>query len=321
MSKIFLAPMEGLADALLRDLITRAGGYDGAVCEFIRVSGSTLPVRTFRRVCPELDAGSRTSCGTPVVVQLLGSCPERLGETAARLARLSPCGIDLNFGCPAPTVNKHQGGAVLLKEPERVFHIVKTLRAALPEHIPLTGKMRLGFEDKSLALENACAIAEGGACALTVHARTKVEGYEPPAHWVWVRKIREAVAIPVTANGDVFTLDDYLGIKRESGCDSVMLGRGAVMRPDLARQIKQYERGEAVDAADFAEVMGWIRLFFDLCLEKEAQNKYPVARLKQWLGMLKKVYPEAHTLFEAVRTIKEADEVKRALDESRFNSA
>ncbi len=320
-SKIVLAPMQGLTDAPMRDLLTRIGGFDECVSEFVRITHTVHSRQTWLKYAPEIANGNRTVAGVPCVVQLLGSDADNMAVNALEAVRFGADKIDLNFGCPAPTVNKHQGGAVLLKEPERVFHIVKTLRAALPEHIPLTGKMRLGFEDKSLALENACAIAEGGACALTVHARTKVEGYEPPAHWVWVRKIREAVAIPVTANGDVFTLDDYLGIKRESGCDSVMLGRGAVMRPDLARQIKQYERGEAVDAADFAEVMGWIRLFFDLCLEKEAQNKYPVARLKQWLGMLKKVYPEAHTLFEAVRTIKEADEVKRALDESRFNSA
>ncbi len=319
--QLILAPMQGLTDAPMRDLLTRIGGFDECVSEFVRITHTVHSRQTWLKYAPEIANGNRTVAGVPCVVQLLGSDADNMAVNALEAVRFGADKIDLNFGCPAPTVNKHQGGAVLLKEPERVFHIVKTLRAALPEHIPLTGKMRLGFEDKSLALENACAIAEGGACALTVHARTKVEGYEPPAHWVWVRKIREAVAIPVTANGDVFTLDDYLGIKRESGCDSVMLGRGAVMRPDLARQIKQYERGEAVDAADFAEVMGWIRLFFDLCLEKEAQNKYPVARLKQWLGMLKKVYPEAHTLFEAVRTIKEADEVKRALDESRFNSA
>ena len=319
--QLILAPMQGLTDAPMRDLLTRIGGFDECVSEFVRITHTVHSRQTWLKYAPEIANGNRTVAGVPCVVQLLGSDADNMAVNALEAVRFGADKIDLNFGCPAPTVNKHQGGAVLLKEPERVLHIVKTLRAALPEHIPLTGKMRLGFEDKSLALENACAIAEGGACALTVHARTKVEGYEPPAHWVWVRKIREAVAIPVTANGDVFTLDDYLGIKRESGCDSVMLGRGAVMRPDLARQIKQYERGEAVDAADFAEVMGWIRLFFDLCLEKEAQNKYPVARLKQWLGMLKKVYPEAHALFEVVRTIKEADEMKHALEQSRFNSA
>ncbi|UOO82991.1 tRNA-dihydrouridine synthase [Uruburuella testudinis] len=312
--QLLLAPMQGLTDDVMRDLLTRIGGFDECVSEFVRITHTVHSRQTWLKYVPEIGNGNRTFAGVPCTVQLLGSDAENMAVNALEAVRFGAAKIDLNFGCPAPTVNKHQGGAVLLKEPQRVYHIVKTLRAALPAHIPLTGKMRLGFEDKSLALENACAIAEGGACALTVHARTKVEGYEPPAHWIWVRKIREAVAVPVTANGDVFTLQDYLGIKQESGCESVMLGRGAVMRPDLARQIKQYERGEAVMAADFAEIMAWIRLFFDLCLAKEANNKYPVARLKQWLGMMKRVYPEAQGVFDAVRTLEEAGDVQKALE-------
>ena len=201
----------------------------------------------------------------------------------------------------------------MLKEPDLIYHIVRTLRQRLPQHIPLTAKMRLGYEDKSLALECASAIENGGACALTVHARTKVEGYEPPAHWEWVRKIRDAVSIPVTANGDVFSLQDYLDIKTVSGCDSVMLGRGAVIRPDLARQIKQYENGEEVCEMPFAEILGWINLFVDLCLFQTANEKYAVARLKQWLGMMKKEFGEAQELFDAVRAVKDAEEVARIL--------
>ena len=230
--------------------------------------------------------------------------------------RLGVQTIDLNFGCPAPTVNKHQGGAILLREPERIHQIVHELRFRLPEHINLTANMRLGFENTDLAVANAQAIAAGGASQITIHARTKVQGYEPPAHWHWLKTIRERVAISVIANGDVFTLDDYLAIRQTSGCDDVMIGRGAVMRPDLARQIKQHLRGEPVQAAAFnAEIMDWIRLFFDLCLAHEPQGKYAVARLKQWLGMMKKAYPEAAQLFAAVRTLREANEIQRVLQD------
>ncbi|MDO5059158.1 MAG: tRNA-dihydrouridine synthase [Neisseria sp.] len=311
--RLVLAPMQGLTDAPMRDLLTRIGGFDECVSEFVRITHTVHSRGTWLKYAPEIAEGNRTPSGVPCTVQLLGSDAENMAVNALEAVRFGVDKIDLNFGCPAPTVNKHQGGAVLLKEPERVFQIVKTLREALPEDIPLTGKMRLGYEDKTLALENACAIAEGGACALTVHARTKVEGYEPPAHWIWVRKIAEAVQIPVTANGDVFTLDDYIGIRRESGCDSVMIGRGAVMRPDLARQIKQYERGEAVQEMPFSEIAEWMRLFFELCVAREDQNKYSVARLKQWLGMLKKVYPKADEVFAAVRTLKEIGDVRAAL--------
>lgn len=311
--QLILAPMQGLVDDVMRDLLTRIGGFDECVSEFVRITHTVHSRATWLKYVPEIAHANRTPAGTPCTVQLLGSDAENMVVNALEAVRFGSDKIDLNFGCPAPTVNKHKGGAVLLKEPDLIYHIVRTLRQRLPQHIPLTAKMRLGYEDKSLALECASAIENGGACALTVHARTKVEGYEPPAHWEWVRKIRDAVSIPVTANGDVFSLQDYLDIKAVSGCDSVMLGRGAVIRPDLARQIKQYENGETVKDTDFAEVSSWIVQFFDLCLVKEANNKYPVARLKQWLGMMKKEFEQAQILFDRIRAVKEADEVKQIL--------
>ena len=311
--QLILAPMQGLVDDVMRDLLTRIGGFDECVSEFVRITHTVHSRATWLKYVPEIAHANRTPAGTPCTVQLLGSDAENMAVNALEAVRFGADKIDLNFGCPAPTVNKHKGGAVLLKEPDLIYHIVRTLRQRLPQHIPLTAKMRLGYEDKSLALECASAIENGGACALTVHARTKVEGYEPPAHWEWVRKIRDAVNIPVTANGDVFSLQDYLDIKTVSGCDSVMLGRGAVIRPDLARQIKQYENGETVKDTDFAEVSSWIVQFFDLCLDKEANNKYPVARLKQWLGMMKKELEQAQVLFDRIRAVKEADEVKQIL--------
>ena len=173
--------------------------------------------------------------------------------------------------------------------------------------------MRLGYTDKTLALDCARAIEAGGAASLTVHARTKTEGYEPPAHWDWLARVRAHVGIPLTANGDVFCLQDYIDIKKVSGCHSVMLGRGAVMVPDLARQIAAYEAGRPPVPLSWAELMPWIRLFFELCCAKEANNKYPLARLKQWLGMMKKAYPEAAVLFDAIRTLKEPAAVAAVL--------
>ncbi len=314
MSKIILAPMQGLCDDVMRDLLTRIGGFDECVSEFVRITHTVHSRQTWLRHVPEIAMNNQTVAGVPCTVQILGSDAEMMAQNALEAVRFGANKIDVNFGCPAPTVNKHKGGAILLQEPDLVHNIVKTLRDRLPESVPLTAKMRLGYENKDLALENAQAIASGGAAVLTVHARTKVEGYEPPAHWAWVRKIQQVVDIPVVANGDVFSLDDFVGIQRESGCEQIMLGRGAVMRPDLARQIRQFECGESVQVAEFNdEVMDWIRLFFDLCLAKESNNKYPVARLKQWLGMMKKVYPEAQQLFDAIRILKDAADVHMVL--------
>ena len=103
MPRILLAPMEGLADDVLRGVLTAIGGYDWGICEFIRVSGSVLPVRTYERICPDLVSGGRTPAGTPMRVQLLGSDPYFMAENVRRLVTLNPAGIDLNFGCPAPT--------------------------------------------------------------------------------------------------------------------------------------------------------------------------------------------------------------------------
>ncbi len=316
MSKIILAPMQGLCDDVMRDLLTRIGGFDECVSEFVRITHTVHSRQTWLRHVPEIAMNNQTVAGVPCTVQILGSDAEMMAQNALEAVRFGANKIDVNFGCPAPTVNKHKGGAILLQEPDLVHDIVKTLRDRLPESVPLTAKMRLGYENKDLALENAQAIASGGAAVLTVHARTKVEGYEPPAHWAWVRKIQQVVDIPVVANGDVFSLDDFVGIQRESGCEQIMLGRGAVMRPDLARQIRQFECGESVQVAEFNdEVMDWIRLFFDLCLAKESNNKYPVARLKQWLGMMKKVYPEAQQLFDAIRVLKDAADVHMVLQD------
>ncbi len=316
MSKIILAPMQGLCDDVMRDLLTRIGGFDECVSEFVRITHTVHSRQTWLRHVPEIAMNNQTVAGVPCTVQILGSDAEMMAQNALEAVRFGANKIDVNFGCPAPTVNKHKGGAILLQEPDLVHDIVKTLRDRLPESIPLTAKMGLGYENKDFALENAQAIASGGAAVLTVHARTKVEGYEPPAHWAWVRKIQQVVDIPVVANGDVFSLDDFVGIQRESGCEQIMLGRGAVMRPDLARQIRQFECGESVQVAEFNdEVMDWIRLFFDLCLAKESNNKYPVARLKQWLGMMKKVYPEAQQLFDAIRILKDAADVHMVLQD------
>jgi len=151
---LVLAPMEGLLDHGLRDILTRVGGVDRCVSEFIRITDQLLPSRSFVRVVPELKHGSRTPAGVPVRPQLLGSDPVCLAENAARLAELAPAGIDLNFGCPAKTVNRHRGGAVLLDEPELIHAIVAAVRRAVPAPIAVSAKMRLAY-----AAAAACSTA------------------------------------------------------------------------------------------------------------------------------------------------------------------
>lgn len=297
---LLLAPMEGLLDDVLRAVLTRVGGYDHAVTEFVRVSGTLLPDRYFRRIAPELDAGSRTGAGVPVRVQLLGSDPACMAANAERLARLKPAGVDLNFGCPAPTVNRHRGGAVLLDEPELLHRIAAALAAVLPPDLPLTAKMRLGVADPGRARECALALVEGGVHGLVVHARTKVQGYKPPAHWEWIARVQEAVAVPVYANGDIWSLADWQRCREVSGAEHIMLGRGLVSCPDLARQIAAARRGGRQEPMDWAAIRPLLIDFWQQARGKIAP-RYAPGRLKQWLALLTRNYPEAVALFAELR--------------------
>ena len=306
--KLLLAPMEGLIDHSLRDVLTRAGGVDRCVSEFIRVTDQLLPDRVFLRLMPELAQGSRTAAGTPVRAQLLGSDAACLADNAAALAALGAEGIDLNFGCPAPTVNRHRGGAVLLDEPALVGRIVAAVRRAVPAALPVSAKMRLGHRDEALMLDNARAIAAAGASELVVHARTKVHGYRPPAYWEHIAQIRQAVAIPVVANGEIWTAEDARRCIEVSGCDALMLGRGMVADPGLAWAI----RAPQAPALNWAVLLPLVALYWQR-VAAHVQPKHRAGRLKQWLNLLRRRHPEAQAAFDVVRTIQDPAHVSAAL--------
>ncbi|MDC1510050.1 tRNA-dihydrouridine synthase [Oceanospirillaceae bacterium] len=309
MSRIILAPMEGLADNILRDCLTQIGGIDLCVTEFIRVTTQLLPPKVFHRLCPELANGCKTPAGIPVRIQLLGSDPEALAANAVRALELGSPGIDLNFGCPAKTVNRSQGGAVLLQEPKRVAHIIATVRHAIGDDAWLSAKMRLGFATKDLALENAQRIQGAGANELTVHARTKVEGYRPPAHWQWIKKIRQVVEIPVIANGEVWTPQDYAACRKASGSEDVMVGRGLVWKPDLALQIRHQRAGQPVQEWSWPALVPTVLYFIDL-VDAQVAVKFQDARVKQWLKLLGRVYPQANACFEQGKRLKTLNELR-----------
>ena len=301
---ILLAPMEGLLDHMLRDALTRVGGVDRCVSEFIRITDQLLPKRVFTRIVPELRHGSRTAAGVPVRPQLLGSDAVCLAENAARLAELQPAGVDLNFGCPAKIVNRHRGGAVLLDEPELVGEVVAAVRRAVPAHIPVSAKMRLGNEDRERMLDCARAIAAAGAAELVVHGRTKRDGYKPPAYWDQIGRIREAVSLQVVANGEVWTVADARRCLAESGCTALMLGRGMVADPGLALAIRAdlALAGAPAQAPDWAQILPLMAAFWQQ-VRTQVAPRHQAGRLKQWLNYLRRRHPEAEQLYQQVRTI------------------
>ena len=305
--RLILAPMEGVLDHLMRDLLTRLNPYDLCVTEFVRVVDMRLPARVFHRLCPELHHGCKTPSGTPVRIQLLGQDANWLAENAAQAINLGAGGIDLNFGCPAKTVNKHRGGAALLADSEQLYRIGRAVRAAVPAHLPVSAKIRLGLEQRDRYLENSRALAEAGITELAVHARSKKDGYRPPAYWPLVAQIKHQLTIPVIVNGEIWNAAHALQAQAESQCSDIMLGRGALALPNLADIIKT---GTA--PLPWNEVIDLLLDYSALEVEGNKAVYYP-NRIKQWLNYLKLQYPEAQELFTAIRTLKHTEEIRSLL--------
>ncbi|SEM00334.1 tRNA dihydrouridine synthase [Acinetobacter sp. DSM 11652] len=301
--KLVLAPMEGLTDPIMRDVLTHVGSFDWCVTEFIRVTDSVLPDHIYHSYCPELLNDGKTAAGTPVHVQFLGNNPTMLAANAVRAVELGAPAIDMNFGCPAKTVNRHRGGSVLLDEPETVYQLVKAVRDAVPAEIPVSAKMRLGYMDRNFTLENAHAIEDAGAAWVTVHARTKADGYTPPAFWDQLQPIRHALSINVIANGEIWNNQDARQCLLESGCEDLMIGRAAVTTPDVTQCIRQNKDEAILQWSDLITLQ--IR-FLNGSYKKEMNM---VGRYKQWLGMMSKHYPEAKLLWDEVKRLKQVDEI------------
>ncbi|RLL35708.1 tRNA-dihydrouridine synthase C [Acinetobacter cumulans] len=301
--------MEGLTDPIMRDVLTSVGSFDWCVTEFIRVTDSVLPDHVYHSYCPELLTEGKTAAGTPVHVQFLGNNPDMLAANAVRAVELGAPAIDMNFGCPAKTVNRHRGGSVLLDEPEVVHELVKAVRDAVPAHIPVSAKMRLGYLDRNFTLENAHAIEDAGASWVTVHARTKADGYTPPAFWDLLQPIRESLKINVIANGEIWTNADAKQCQRESGCEDLMIGRAAVTTPDITQCIRKNTDEALITWEELIQLQ--IR-FLSGPYKKEINM---VGRYKQWLGMMSKHYPEAKVLWNDVKKVKPLIDIVQKLQQ------
>ncbi len=306
--RIILAPMEGVVDYEMRDVLTQIGGYDRCVTEFVRVTeNNLLPNRVYRRFSPELANGGMTPAGVPVYLQLLGGNPKSMALNAAKAQKLEPPGIDINFGCPSKTVNKSDGGSVLLKEPSRIGAIVGAVRDAVDPKIPVTAKIRLGFSNHDFLEEVVDNIINAGANEVCIHARTREDGYKPPAYWSSVKQVADKSPIPVIINGEIWTPEDAKLAKEQSGCTDIMLGRSAMRCPDLALIIKADQDAQPHQALAWSEVLEIVLRYLH-----NSENRHPnfvSNRSKQWLVFLQKRYPEAAELFQRIKRLKVADEV------------
>jgi tRNA-dihydrouridine synthase C len=308
-----LAPMEGISDAVVRELLSALGGMDFCVTEFIRVAHRPVPASVLLRECPELRRGGRTASGTPVMVQLLGGEPALVAETARTAVALGAVGIDLNFGCPAKRVNGSDGGASLLRCPPRVTDVVRATREAVPAHLPVSAKVRLGWEDPDDVVPIVRAAEAGGAAWITVHGRTKVQMYKPFADWTRIRRAQDAVTVPVIANGDLFDPGSFARCQEVTGAAAYMLGRGAFRTPNLFRWL----RGLDARAWSFEESCALLFAFVRRVHEDpryDDPQRAALNRLKGWVRAMADVEPAMLSVFEVLKRAQALDEALRVLE-------
>jgi tRNA-dihydrouridine synthase C len=318
--------MQGVTDAPMRQLMGELGGFSLCVAEFLRISQVAACVPVVARHVPELRQAGATSSGLPVQVQLLGGDPERLAASAQAAVRAQvggpALGVDLNFGCPARTVNRHDGGASLLQHPGRLFLIVQAVRQALPPHIAVSAKLRLGWDDPRDVQRNAEQICRAGASWITVHGRTRSQGYRPPAYWHPIGAVRRDLDIPVVANGDLWTLDDLRRCQDATGCEHFMLGRCAMVDPSLALRARAVLLGTP---APTALELNWLQLIQRLIVITQASCKkvgknpdYLPGRLKQWAKMVHDRRPTAW--YERIKRLRSCEEIVFELQQMRPES-
>lgn len=283
---LILAPMDGITDAPMRAFQGAQNTFTHSVTEFIRVSNHPLPTRVFIRDVPELNTQAKTTTGLPVQVQILGGDPDRMAISAQNAVAAGATAIDINFGCPAPTVNRNDGGASILRCPQRVYEITKAVRDALPQSIPVSVKARLGWDTIEPIYENAEQIQRAGASWLTIHARTKTQGYNPPVYWKPIGEIQQNASIPIVANGDIWTIADFYLCQEQTGCHHFMIGRSALANPNLPHQIAQSLGLQATTPLSPVNWPELLQKFHDHSTDFHGPN-HPKSlnRLKQWLAI------------------------------------
>lgn len=299
---VILAPMADVTDVAFR-ILCRRYGAGMAVTEMI--SANAL-ARGNKAALKLLDVAEEEK---PRAVQLFGQNTECLVKSTKFLEDKCEI-IDLNFGCPDSKIIKQGAGSALLERPNKIKEIVESISSCV--NVPVTCKVRLGIRESSINVVEIAKICEkAGASMIAIHARTQKQGYTGKADWSWIKKVKENVCIPVTGNGDIRNVEDYLKMKKETNCDYVMIGRGAIGNPYIFRQIKDYnEKGKYTERNNQQQ-------FKDLFLYLELAKKYNVNinTIRANVQCFTKGIKHSSKLRYSLANIKEESKIKDMIEE------
>lgn len=294
---LILAPMEGVGDSWFRVAMASIGGFDEGVRDFLRVpSNAHVPSLAVRYQADEI-------APIPLAAQIMGSDLDLMAEMARAMEARGAPRIDLNCGCPSNTVTGRGAGSSLLKDPDFLHEVAKAIVKAVK--IPVTAKLRSGFDDISLFKENILAAESSGIAFLTLHPRTKADGYGPPARWDLIKEAKKLLKIPVVGNGDILKVADAVRMLDETGCDALMIGRGSIINPFIFHEIKAHFAG-----AKYQPRWEELKRFFDVYRDQmgpEVPERTKVNKVKQLMGFLFKKNEALSLMRQDILTAKPQD--------------
>lgn len=304
-NNVILAPMAGVTDLPFRLLCKEQGA--GLLCmEMVSAKAvhyNNKNTEALLEIHPE---------EKPVSLQLFGSEPDIMAETASRIEERPFAILDVNMGCPVPkVVNNHEGSA-LMKDPQLAGQIIHALVKAI--HKPVTVKIRKGFDDAHVNAVEMAKIAEAnGAAAIAVHGRTREQYYSGKADWDIIRQVKEAVSIPVIGNGDLLCAEDVIKMQEQTGCDGFMIARGAQGNPWIFSQILHYfETGEHQEKPSFEEVRRMILRHARMMIEFKGEYT-GIHEMRKHTAWYTAGYPHSSRLRAAVNTVESLEQLEELL--------